>query len=156
MKKFVSQPSFFLIKQRLRRLLGSMLGERYRGPLQLHMRRAQERRGEPEAEATYFAGHFPLFWETTATTLAGLSASASSPRSPSSFPQHRPKPNQTSGHPSGHSTAPRPQPPPERTERRGDEADVPYFGCRKVLWEASVVDRVNNNSQRPRVILSSF
>ena len=117
------------------------------------MWRAKERRGEPEAEATYFAGHFPLFWETTATTLAGLSARASSPRSPSSFPQHRPKPNQTSGHPSGHSTAPRPQPPPERTERRGDEADVPYFGCRKVLWEASVVDRVNNNSQRPRVIL---
>ena len=96
------------------------------------MKRGESRRGEEKREAAYFARAFPVF-------LGSHCAPARSP-SPPSFARspcsHRPKPNQTSGH-----WAIAPQPPQDgRRTDEADEADVPYFGCGKLLREDSEVE----------------
>ena len=79
-------------------------------------------------------------------TLRGISRfSGKPPRAPGRFSaspspsppsSHRPKPNQTSGH-----WAIAPQPPQDgRRTDEADEADVPYFGCGKLLREDSEVE----------------
>ena len=101
------------------------------------MKRGESRRGEEKREAAYFARAFPVF-------LGSHCAPARSPSPPSlarSPCSHRPKPNQTSGHWATACTAP--QPPQDGwKDSRGGEADVPYFGCGKLLRETSDVHRI--------------